>query len=366
MLTKLRSIVHVGQSESGNRINVTRLTTTLAAIYGISMAMLNVIQVEPAAAHLDRGICDGSMSHEIQYERQVYGVQSLMTTFEELGHSMPDHFHYTTDGGQSGLIVSGFVSSEITDDYVCVTPPPRPNLERDSYKLIPTPTAESPVENTQSCENTDFASFTLELNEGYNFISLPFTVIGVDNCVNALEYISDLFNAIQPDVNYIYSVGLDEFKYTSNGGNNPELDPSFGFVIVMTTERTVKLHAERPAKTPVEVDFTIRKGYGVYGVPIDSEDLETIGDFFDLFPSVWAIYMQLESHAQVLVQRNDTEYLDESIRGEASYMIHSADEATVTLDGELWENEPESTAQPAPGKPHIEFLVTSWGELKQR
>jgi hypothetical protein len=208
----------------------------------------------------------------------------------------------------------------------------------------------------------EVVSFTLELKEGYNFISLPFTVIGVDHCENALEEIADLFYAIQPDVNYIYSVGLDEFKYTLSGGDNPELDPSFGFVIVMTRERTVELHAQRPETTPVQVDLTIREGYGVYGVPIDSEDLETVGDFFDLFPSVWAIYFQLESQDQVLVQRNDTEYLDESIRGEASYMIHSSAEETVTLEGELWETE---TASPAPQlKPTIPSVITTWAQLK--
>jgi hypothetical protein len=208
----------------------------------------------------------------------------------------------------------------------------------------------------------EIVSFTLELKEGYNFISLPFTVIGVDHCENALEEIADLFYAIQPDVNYIYSVGLDEFKYTLSGGDNPELDPSFGFVIVMTRERTVELHAQRPETTPVQVDFTIREGYGVYGVPIDSDDLETVGDFFDLFPSVWAIYFQLESQDQVLVQRNDTEYLDESIRGEASYMIHSSAEETVTLEGELWETE---TASPAPQlKPTIPSVITTWAQLK--
>lgn len=208
----------------------------------------------------------------------------------------------------------------------------------------------------------EIVSFTLELKEGYNFISLPFTVIGVDHCESALEEISDLFYAIQPDVNYVYSVGLDEFKYTSSGGDNPQLDPSFGFVIVMTRERTVELHAQRPETTPVQVDLTIREGYGVYGVPIDSEDLETVGDFFDLFPSVWAIYFQLESQDQVLVQRNDTEYLDESIRGEASYMIHSSAEETVTLEGELWETE---TASPAPQlKPTIPPVITTWAQLK--
>ena len=210
----------------------------------------------------------------------------------------------------------------------------------------------------------EIVSFTLELKEGYNFISLPFTVIGVDHCENALEEISDLFYAIQPDVNYIYSVGLDEFKYTLSGGDNPVLDPSFGFVIVMRRERTVELHAHRPATTPVQVDLTIRKGYGVYGVPMDSEELETVGDFFNLFPSVWAIYFQLESQDQILVQRDNTEHLDESIRGEASYMVHSSAEETVTLDGELWETEP---ASPAPQlKPTIASVITTWAHLKSK
>ena len=210
----------------------------------------------------------------------------------------------------------------------------------------------------------EIVSFTLELKEGYNFISLPFTVIGVDHCENALEEISDLFYAIQPDVNYIYSVGLDEFKYTLSGGDNPVLDPSFGFVIVMRRERTVELHAHRPATTPVQVDLTIRKGYGVYGVPMDCEELETVGDFFDLFPSVWAIYFQLESQDQILVQRDNTEHLDESIRGEASYMVHSSAEETVTLDGELWETEP---ASPAPQlKPTIASVITTWAQLKSK
>jgi hypothetical protein len=39
----------------------------------------------------------------------------------------------------------------------------------------------------------EIVSFTLELKEGYNYISLPFTVIGVDHCESALEEISDLF-----------------------------------------------------------------------------------------------------------------------------------------------------------------------------
>ena len=210
----------------------------------------------------------------------------------------------------------------------------------------------------------EVVSFTLELKEGYNFISLPFTVIGVDHCENALEQISDLFSAIQPDVNYIYSVGLDEFKYTLNGGDNPELDPSFGFVIVMTRERTVELHGQRPETTPIQVDLTIREGYGVYGVPIDSDDLETVGDFFDLFPSVWVIYFQLESQEQVLVQRDNTEHLDESIRGEASYMIHSSAEETVTLEGELWETEPASPALQL--KPTIASVITTWAQLKSQ
>ena len=205
----------------------------------------------------------------------------------------------------------------------------------------------------------DAVSYTMELYQGYNFISIPL-MNPMASCTE-LNNVSDLLTVLGDSANRAYSPAHPDNGafYTEDGYSvdkkDAEITPTLGFVVVMNNAVDIAVTG-----IPVtEAELTIHQGYGVYGIPLMSEELETMNDFFALFDYVWLIYYQRVGGSQHMAQYNGD---DITVRGGTAYMINSSQEQTIMLEGEPWQElvprAPQAIQMPR-------TLTTTWGEMKQ-
>ena len=200
---------------------------------------------------------------------------------------------------------------------------------------------------TAACDG----GYEIQLRRGGNTVSLPFPVEGIETA-------SDFVERIDGGVSYYHGVGLHTFH--SAGLTTPVRDitltPDRGFYITMQREEVVCFPYPQNVNDQITAEMTIEHGYGVYGVPVDSDELETVGDFYRVFDAVWLIYMLDEKGRGRYAYNND----ETKINGHTAYFIHAKATEAVELTGRVWQyNPPAAPAKPRPN------LTVLWGAIKR-
>lgn len=212
-----------------------------------------------------------------------------------------------------------------------------------------------------------YNELTVHIKTEYTGLAVPFGAVGINGCGMEFETIGDFVDPLGDRVHYVYSVGLDRFSYGPDVpemlfDNYPledkELYPGFGFLSRWKREFGFAWSME---PKEVTVDLTIREGYTAYAVPIQSNELATLGDFFDLFSGISYLYVRMDDGGSVTVWRNVDTYHDIPIDGWRSYLIRSRAEETVTLTGQTWRD----AASAAPQIEHYHKMALTWGQVKR-
>ena len=142
------------------------------------------------------------------------------------------------------------------------------------------------------------------------------------------------------------------------------ISPHRGFVANMGNKVALELALDNP-----RYGYTmmyLKTGYNLVGVPRRSPVLETVADFFDVFPTVESV-KGLDPNIEVGI--DDTPSVgwfidldgDTEIDCCTAYLLYSNDDAQYPVWGFPWHYEPSSAA---PGIWRVGKLAVTWGGLK--
>ena len=152
-----------------------------------------------------------------------------------------------------------------------------------------------------------------------------------------------------------------------NSGHDEWISTNYrGFVAYMEDEATIELTAY---KKPYGYDtMYLWDGMNLIGVPRQAEALETIGDFYRIFPNIVSVKSIPEDVAFDVASRIELEWFvdlddDVAISPTAGYMIESDGNDEYPLWGTQWVDMPMA----APGVVRMPYnIVTTWGKVKSR
>jgi hypothetical protein len=185
-----------------------------------------------------------------------------------------------------------------------------------------------------------FSSFTCTLVPGLNMISIP--LANSEATVNdgepvVIEKIGDLKTLLDEDTPiYYYNTIEGKFK---EAPMDMEITGELGLIVMLLEEVTVTFKGK---DWPGDIDLVM--GLNMFAVPLDSPQTETVGDLKALLEEGAPIYYYNTIEGKFKKVEEDTM----PIEGGVGYITMLLKEATLSIDGEPWENEGAPPAPPAP------------------
>ena len=259
---------------------------------------------------------------------------------------------------------------DTTPDVVRDIPTPKPPIvvvSSPADNIIedivpPTPLREPEIVVLPPVIITETLAYTMTFPQGVSALHLPFPSARARRFTDLYYFLGDdnvhFLAALRPTVQLwtvVRSVDsrVDEW-----------ISPYRGFVANMQTEVTLELALDNP-----RYSYTVmylKTGYNLIGVPRRSPVLETVADFFDVFPTVESV-KGLDPDIEVGI--DDTPSVgwfidldgDTEIDCCTAYLIYSNDDAQYAVWGFPWHYEPSSAA---PGIWRVGKLAVTWGGLK--
>jgi len=202
-----------------------------------------------------------------------------------------------------------------------------------------------PEQPIEKCEG-----YMLFIRDGHNALSLPFDVEGIDSVSDFAKYVER--------VNHFYGYG--KHRFSTKWDEDLELTHDRGFFGLIFKEQTLCLEYPDNIGSRVKSDMTIYRGMGVYGVPVDSNELQTVADFFNVFEGLnWVSYLNERERSIFVFPRQLQSAIEIPIVGHAAYLISSNLTQTKDLEGEVWRSD---NAPAAPNKSRN--LTTTWASQK--
>lgn len=206
--------------------------------------------------------------------------------------------------------------------------------------------------------------YTMVFPKGINALRLPFQT-------DRPRYLTDLYEFLgDENVHFIAALRPSVQAWTIVRSADSSVDewisPYRGFVVYMENEAALDLKAVKKGFTYAAIP--LKHGDNLIGVPLESESLETVGDFFRVFPSVTSVKGIPADTAVDMPASVDVEWFEEldndvMINGETGYLIHSTADAEYTVWGTQWTMQTSSAAPGVVREPRS--IVTTWGALKQ-
>ena len=195
--------------------------------------------------------------------------------------------------------------------------------------------------------------------------ALPFKPNGW-NDGNSITFLSTLYQKLEPNVDLVANLrsAVQVWStYTGARFNNGISDTS-GFYVEMNAPRKLELtktvHSTYTYKT-----YSLSQGMNLVGVPVDTPHLKVVGDFFDVFDSVYAIALERDDDTDKLY-REDTDQLvsmldaDTVIEPTQGYLLWCSVDQERSVWGDWWGLVEESQAAPGVDR----RIATMWGAIK--
>ena len=187
--------------------------------------------------------------------------------------------------------------------------------------------------------------------------------------------VGSVFDALGNAVDYLAaSRGASGWTYIKKRGQfGGALWKSIAFLAVMNEEATLEMsgHFNNWDGTGITyAQLVLRQGgLTLLGIPLRSESLETVGDFFTFFRGVKSVKgidpdLTIESAGDYVTEDWFVELdADTVIEGTAAYLVE-AEMQTRSLWGVPWAYEPPSSAPPAEQWAYYKKMATTWGRIK--
>ncbi|MFQ6044686.1 MAG: FlgD immunoglobulin-like domain containing protein, partial [Candidatus Poribacteria bacterium] len=199
------------------------------------------------------------------------------------------------------------------------------------------------------------ATFTIQLSEGINLISLPL--------VPKQEWrMSDLARFIGPEVKMIIFHQHQGCKLVSYSPNDDALDSIYNapltdnaaYIVIMDAPKAVTFTG-----TPWSGDVLLKECYNFIGVPLEPVEpwtLKSLADFVG--PGLdWIIVYDKESEHFVSYNPKALGASSPSIRGGEGYILVMTAGTQLKFSGKAWENIPAAESTPVAVAP---LLATNW------
>ena len=241
---------------------------------------------------------------------------------------------------------------------------PTPDTSDDMTEPKPdTPTTDDSSEQMTITE-PEYVSYSITFPQGISALHLPIKPNNI--------YFTNLYEKLGDDnVNWISAlrptVQVWSIIRSSESRTDGWISSYRGFVVYMEQEVTIELKAIKRGFSYSTI--YIKDGMNLIGVPLQSEALEMVGDFYTIFPcvtSVKGIPMYVMFDMPNAVDLDWFEELDDDtmIDGETAYMLQSDGNDEYTLWGTQWQMATPSAAPGVVRQPRS--LITTWGALKAR
>ena len=205
-----------------------------------------------------------------------------------------------------------------------------------------------PQTETESAPRcTGELSVTIELQQGRNYLHLPFDVCDI-------ETLGDIYSLLEPS-HLLYYDGDERVRATVD--TDYILAPYQGFQVWMTEAQTLELSG---IPYPDDIEIQIVEGWQYVGFPRMSTAIDTTYDLRNAGRFSWIATHLLDGSDRMMVSVNNPES-DVAIIAGMCFYVHSFTAFTIELDGSDWGM---SVAQ-APSVRRKGTLATSWGAMKQ-
>ena len=271
-----------------------------------------------------------------------------------VGGGIPDGISSTEDGEETGEIPSVQPTDEMLPEIV-------------AEQMIP-----------------KLMTYTHIFPAGVSFQHIPLDItdfngsgVAVNSVPGVFDQLDDLDNSVAL---LIASRGISGWTYVTSP-NYPALAAiwkSIGFVAVMHEETKVEITGTFGSWTgESDIVYSLlylrSGGLTLRGVPVQSDRLQTVGDFYTVFPNIISVKgidpdIELDlTDTPIRVKDDWFVELDKDviIDGTTSYLIESEGAAQRAIWGVPWTNVPSSSAAPpAVQWSHYKKMATTWGQLK--
>ena len=297
-------------------------------------------------------------------------------TLLKITHFAPSHQDYIGGHGHlkeypSGLFAKGYwdqggyehVQARIAGGYWfedkmffdCVAQTPRNSGGRNTTPtdVIPPVTESETIVLPEPV--VEMVSYTMTFREGVGAYHLPIKP--------ALFYLTNLFAQLGHATEiraWRPTVQLWSPVTSVNSPHDEWISPYRGFVVEMEQEVTLTLTGI--AKGYGYDMIYLKDGLNLIGVPRKAQALETVADFFSLFPTIVSVKgIAIGETGEVFTELDDTVLVD----GETGYLIESdGDDVQQAIWGTQWT---QDMTMAAPGVMRLpQTLATTWGALKAR
>ena len=145
----------------------------------------------------------------------------------------------------------------------------------------------------------------------------------------------------------------------SNSRQDEWISEYRGFVADMSESVTIELMQEAPQSDFGYSMMYLKEGLNLVGVPRQSEMLEAVEDFYDVFPGVLSVKGLTPASAEWIELDDDTE-----ISGETGYLLQCTEGSERAIWGVPWMYEPVSAAPGIEQWASYKQIATTWAQVK--
>ena len=232
------------------------------------------------------------------------------------------------------------------------------DADNDEYMISVTATdaagnASTAVSITVSLQNGGM--YELMVPKDFSLIHVPLKVGSVDGEAKTLDTIGNLYDALggQEYVDFLITRDSENKRWDTflrqdlSGGTRSDrkITAGLGILAKMKKENSLTLRGEAWGENGVSM-ISLKEGLNLVGVPLDSEELDMIGDLVNRQSVSWVTLVDDDGEFVAVIAAGGSG--DGPIVGGRSYIVKATDDDMIEVTGEVWNMMPEAGPTAAP------------------